>query len=464
MGTAGTALASLFFIVIISFVAPYVASLIPGRPVPETVFLVFAGTLFGPYGLGLIHPSLDSIQLLSQLGCAFLFLMAGYEINVSKLTGPMGRHASLVWAISLAIALGIVQLLPLRGATGEIGRLAFAIAMTTTAFGTLAPIMRDRALEGTAVGDAVVAYGATGEVLPVVAMGILLSTRGTWVSIASLVIFALVCLDVLRRTRRAKARGAKIVSFIRDNAETGSQAMVRAVVLLLILLVFLAHVVQLDIVLGAFAAGFILRAIVPDGDHLLEKKLDALSFGFLVPLFFVVSGTQIDVTAVAESPVLFVGFIFLLLLVRALPVFISLRVWPESRDLSVMECFSTSMYCSMALPVIVAVTGSAVDAGAMSESMASVLVTAGAFTVLAVPLITSLTRHIEAVHPVQAVKEIAHHTSDLGEVMHTHRLSHSVSAEEFRRARAKARSDGRRLSSADFLATRHTSSRDDENT
>lgn len=175
--------------------------------------------------------------------------------------------------------------------------------------------------------------------------------------------------------------------------------------------------------MGAFAAGFILRALMPRGNKVLEGKLEGISFGFFVPLFFVVSGTTIDLAAVGENPLLFVSFIGLLLLVRA-------------------------------LPIIVAVTSVAVDAGAMTESMASVLVTGGAFTVIAVPVITSLTRVVEASHPVLAMQEIAAGSENASVVWEAHLDEQRRAIDAFRAARTQARARGRRLSSADFLATR----------
>lgn len=451
MDAIGSGLQSLLVIVVIAYVAPYVASLIPGKPIPEAVFLVFAGALLGPHGLPLIDSSLDSIDLLSQLGCAFLFLMAGYEIDVKQVAGPMGKHASLTWVFSLVIALVIVPFLPL-GDTDQLGRWAFALAMTTTAYGTLAPIMRDRGLDGTPVGKAVTVYGATGEVLPVLAMGILLSTRGTWLSIASIGVYLLVCLAVLWRTKRMKSSGSGVTRFIGANQGTGAQATVRASVLLLVFLVAMANDLHLDIVVGAFAAGFILRALIPQGNLLLESKLEALSFGFFVPLFFVVSGTSIDLAAVGENPLLFVGFIVLLLLVRAVPVYISLRTCSESRGLTFSEKFSAAMYCMMALPVIVAVTSVAVNAGAMTENMASVLVTGGAFTVIAVPVITALTRTVESIHPVAAVQEVAAGQGSASVVWHRHLVERRHAEAGFHEARQVANAEGHHLSSADYLA------------
>ena len=150
----------------------FLASLIPGRPVPEVVFFVFAGAIVGPNCLGLVQP-LDGLALISRLGMGFLFLMAGYELDPRELAGRMGRHAAVGWAVSAALAFLVTPRLGLG--LSPTGTAAFAIALTTTAYGTLVPIMRDRELGGTRVGHVVVAYGAMGEILPVLAMSLLLS-------------------------------------------------------------------------------------------------------------------------------------------------------------------------------------------------------------------------------------------------------------------------------------------------
>jgi Kef-type K+ transport system membrane component KefB len=458
-------LVSLTVIAVVAFAAPFVASLIPGRPIPETVFLVFAGTLLGPNGVGLVHPSTEPMQLLSQLGLAFLFLMAGYEIEPRQIRGPMGRHASLCWLVSLGLAFALAHALPLRETTTDVGLLAFAIAMTTTAYGTLAPILRDRNLVRTPVGDAVMVYGAIGELLPVLAIAALLSSHSTTASVILLAVFVLLCLDVWRRTKRAAARGSRIVTFMRENAETGSQTTVRATVLLLVFLVTVSRLFDFDAVLGAFAAGFILRSTVPDGDHVLEVKLDAIAFGFLVPLFFVMSGAAIDLSAVAANPALLFGFMALLLVVRALPVGLSLRLSPETRRLSATERLTAALYCSMALPIIVAVTSVAVELDAMSQSMASVLVCAGALTVLLVPLATSLVLQAQGFRLFGALGEVAEHPAQAGTVMREHRRQRLEYARAFRKERRVLHEEGMPLSSAEYLALReyskHLHGRDD---
>ena len=445
-------LLSLSVTMLVAALAPFVASLVPGRAIPEVVFLVFAGALLGPYGADVIRTSGGALSLVSELGMAFLFLMAGYEIKPSELVGTMGRHASICWGISLAAAIALVSLTVFSRFTGMAG-IAFAIMLTTTAYGTLAPIMRARDLTNTSVGRAVTAYGATGEVLPVIAVALMLSTRSLLVTVIVLVVFMLVCVRIAHLSTSTARIGARFRDFVRSSAGATTQTPLRLVVLLLVFLLFLAEVAGFDSVLGAFAAGFVLRVFFPDGSDELETRLEAIGNGFLIPAFFVISGAGIDLSAALADPGLLFLFIGLLIAVRGVSVAVSLRVNPETRMMEPQERFVTTAYCVMALPLVVAITQIVVDAGAMTSQDASVLVTAGAITVLVVPVLTSLVRVTAPAHPVHALSSIVSGEESANEALERQRRAMQTSRRRFEAARARRRRDlGRTLSSAEYIA------------
>ncbi len=384
---------SLAIIALIAALAPLIANLIPKKPIPETVLLLIGGAVLGPSVLN--HIWLDeNVLFLSDLGCAMLFLLAGFEINPKTITGREGKRGLKTWLVTLAIAFVLVMSI-FHVSFGEltIDALALAIALTTTAIGALMPILKERGLLTNKVGESVLSYGTWGELGPVIAMALLLSTRAAWMTVVILLAFIALAVLVAVLGQRASKAEHQIFLVLSQGRNTTSQTFVRVTMLLLIALVAISSLFNLDIVLGAFAAGFILRYIVPENDHILEEKLTAIGYGFLIPLFFVVSGAKIDVSAVATQPLLLVGFIALLLLVRALPIFISMHSdkTPAVKALGTSNHVTVSLYCTTALPLIVAVTSVAVSAGAMSASLASVLVSAGALTVLIMPLIASLT-------------------------------------------------------------------------
>lgn len=443
---------SLSVTMLVAALAPFAASLVPGRAIPDVVFLVFAGALLGPYGVDVIRTSGGALSLVSELGMAFLFLMAGYEIKPSELVGTMGRHASICWGISLAAAIALVSLTGFSRFTGMAG-IAFAIMLTTTAYGTLAPIMRARDLTNTSVGRAVTAYGATGEVLPVIAVALMLSTRSLLVTVVVLVVFMLVCVRIAHLSTSTARIGARFRDFVRSSAGASTQTPLRLVVLLLVFLLFLAEVAGFDSVLGAFAAGFVLRVFFPDGSDELETRLEAIGNGFLIPAFFVISGAGIDLSAALADPGLLFLFIGLLIAVRGVSVAISLRVNPETRTMEPQERFVTTAYCVMALPLVVAITQIVVDAGAMTSQDASVLVTAGAITVLVVPVLTSLVRVTAPAHPVHALSSIVSGEESANEALERQRRAMQTSRRRFEAARARRRRElGRTLSSAEFIA------------
>ncbi len=415
-------LVSLAVIVLVAALCPIIAQSIPKKPIPETVFLLIAGALLGPNMAGVINLS-DSISLLSELGLAFLFLLAGFEIDPKNVTGHQGKRGFVTWLVCLALGFGAVAAVSYVApahAPSDLGGVAVAIALGTTALGTLMPILKERNLIGTQVGDSVLAYGTWGELGPIIAMAMLLSSRAEWKTLVVLLAFAAVAVAAAVVPAKAKKAGSRVYRFLSENANGTAQATMRVTVLLLVTLVALSAVFQLDAVLGAFAAGFVLRYVIPTGNHDLEHKLDGAAFGFFVPLFFVVSGAKIDLMAVFDKPVLLVGFIVALLLIRAVPIFVSLSLDRETRTMSSHNRVSVALYCTTALPLIVAVTSVATTAGAMSDETASVLVAAGAITVLAMPLLAQLTYRVADVHPVDTAREVAHDPRHMGDIVADH--------------------------------------------
>lgn len=392
---------SLLIIVTVSALCPLLADRIPGHIIPETVFLLIAGAVLGPNLLGAFQ--LDTVlERLSDLGMAFLFLLAGYEINPDMLTGPQGRHGLATWGVTFAIALTATAALP-GVEVGSLAWFALAILLTTTAIGALMPILSERGLLGTPVGIGVISYGTWGEICPVIAMVLLLSTRAPWQTIVLLVAQLGLCILIALRASYARKSGSRIYRFLEDRANTTSQTFLRMTIWLLILLVATAAYFNLDIVLGAFAAGFVLRYVIPEGNEQLEGKLEAIGYGFFIPLFFICSGARVDITAVAAEPLTLVLFIVALLFVRAVPIFVATGLSAETRDMSRRGRASIAVYCTTALPLIVAVTTVAVHAGAMDQALASELVAAGAVTVFLMPLLGQLAYNVADTTEVDAV-------------------------------------------------------------
>lgn len=383
---------SLLTIAALAAMCPLLANRIPRKIIPETVFLLILGAAFGPYGAVHLIQLDTTVSFLSELGCAFLFLLAGYEINPDTLTGHQGKRGLATWIITFAIAVGAVMVVR-GGQVGETENWALAIMLTTTAIGTLMPILTERGLMGTPIGNGVLAYGTWGELCPIIAIALLLSSRAAWQTLAILGGLMLLCVFLGWRGSHEKKHYTAFYRILESKANTTSQTFMRFTIFMLILLVTISALFGLDIVLGAFAAGFVLRYIVPEGNKTLETKLDGMGYGLFIPLFFICSGAKIDVSVVVAQPLTLVLFIVALLLIRSVPVFVALRTDKKDRALSTRACASVAVYCATALPLLVAASNVAVNAGAMSQSLASTLVAAGAVTVFLMPLLAQLAYH-----------------------------------------------------------------------
>lgn len=373
-------LSSLVVIAAIAVAVPLLVGLFRIR-VAEVVLLLAGGVVFGPEVVGWIEVD-DAITLLSQLGLGFLFFMAGAELERRAVSGRSGRLAAIGWGASLLIA-GVATFgLEQAGLVQDF--LGVSIALTSTALGTLLPILRDRGELGTRFGRYFMGAGAFGELGPIIAIAVLLGTQSRYVAILTLVGFAAIAvlLDLLPR----RFTTDRIAAIIDRGHHTSSQTAVRLTVLLLVLLLALAGSFGLDTVLGAFVAGIIVRRYTPEGsESVLLPKIEVIAFGIFVPIFFVVSGANLDIVSIAENPGRLVIFFVLLLVARGLPQLLIYRgAFPEPR-----ERWRFSLLVATGLPIIVAITSLEVSGGLMLPENAAALVGAGALSVLVFPLVAN---------------------------------------------------------------------------
>lgn len=171
-------------------------------------------------------------------------------------------------------------------------------------------------------------------------------------------------------------------------ANTTGQTILRLAMFLLATLIMCTALFDLDAVLGAFAAGLILRTLTPPAAlHMMTHRLEVVGFTFMIPLFFVVSGMGIDVSAVVAKPLGLFAVVVGILLCRGVPVLLAEHFFDTRSGLTTRaQKAQLALYSAAGLPIIVAVTEVATSSGLLEESTASLLVAGGALTVLLFPL------------------------------------------------------------------------------
>ncbi len=375
-------------------IAPLLAELLHRWRIPSVLFELALGIAIGPAVLGWVEVG-EFLGGLSQIGLALLFFMAGYEIDFAKLRGAPINRGIAGWTISLVIGLGLGALLAFEGLV--LSSLLIGLALTTTAIGTLLPMLHDRGMLETRFGGFLTAAGAVGEFSPILAVTLLLSGSNPATEAVLLVVFAGLAVGVAAMATRPQPPA--LVEMLQKHLSTSTQLPVRIILLLITALVVVATQLGLDNLLGAFAAGMIARlALSPEQNEALSPRLEAIGFGFLIPVFFIVSGVNFDLDALLESPTTMLKvpiFLGLMLAVRGIPALLVYRGVLDLRERS-----SLVLLQSTALPMLVVITEIGRSTDRMTSANAAALVGAGMASVLIFPLVGFAVLGSEDTHEV----------------------------------------------------------------
>ena len=273
---------------------------------PAVVGEILAGILLGPSILGAelsqdLFPvdSRPFLELLASLGLVLFMFVVGLELDVGLIKGR-GRVAasvsiaSILMPFSLGIALAAVLPDSLRvGDDFWPFALFVGAAMSVTAFPVLARILTDRGMHRTETGGLALACAATDDILAWTLLAVVIAIGGgqgesdQWL-VALAVPFALVALFVIRpqlnRLTDAYNKAGRLTPGILS-------------VVLLGLLLFSAATEYLHVhfIFGAFLFG----AILPHEGaaalrHEILVRLEQISVLLLLPVFFLVSGLNVD--------------------------------------------------------------------------------------------------------------------------------------------------------------------------
>jgi Kef-type K+ transport system membrane component KefB len=373
-------LETLLAVTVVAALAPTVIALLPRPRPPQVVVLIFSGIIIGPAVLGL--GDTHSIRLLANVGLGFLFLLAGYELDPALLRQHAGKLAIGGWLISALLAIAAVGGLASVGFVRDY--VPIGLALTTTALGTLLPILKDNELLAGPFGRYVLAAGAAGELLPILVISLFLTNRGEFSALISILTVCVVGLLLALAPRVFGKERLKTLVAQGQRTTTGQTTLRWSIVLLLVLLVIAADF-GLDVVLGALVAGIVLRHVsrwIGIDMTPLEHGLDAVGYGLFIPIFFVSSGMTLDVAAIARNPLRMLVFLALLLAVRGLPALIIYRrVLPARQRVEMTFITATTM------PLLIALAEIGLSDHVMIPANAAALVGAGVLSVLIYPLV-----------------------------------------------------------------------------
>lgn len=276
---------------------------------------IVAGILLGPSLLGLLWPeaqlflfppaSLQTLQLLSQLGVILFMFVVGIELDIQHLRSKapaavLVSHASIVVPFFLGVMLSLLIYRTL--APPDVGFTAFAlfmgIAMSITAFPVLARIIEERALTRSSLGVIALACAAVDDLTAwcLLAVVVAVVKAEGWVAALITVLMALTFVAVMLWLVRPQ-----MARLVREEIgqERHSRSLVAWVLVFVLASALFTETIGIHALFGAFLAG----VVMPSSPRLrafLRERLETFSGVFLLPLFFAFTGLRTQIGLLSD--------------------------------------------------------------------------------------------------------------------------------------------------------------------
>ncbi|WP_040204558.1 monovalent cation:proton antiporter family protein [Neobacillus jeddahensis] len=380
---------SLLVVVTMAFLTPIILHRFKLNVIPVVVAEIIMGLIIGKSGFDVVHQDVW-LSTLSTLGFIFLMFLSGLEIDFTAFAGskkreilPNGKKephtfavASLIFAGIFIFSLILSYFFVLAGFIDN--AFLMTLIISTISLGVVVPTLKEAHLMKTVIGQIILLVAVIADLVTMILLAVFVSLYevghgNTWLL---LILFAAGIL-LYFIGKRFKNR-----SFI-ESLSTGTvQIGTRAVFTLIIVLVGLSETVGAENILGAFLAGVLVSLLSPNQE--LVHKLDSFGYGFLIPIFFVMIGVNLDVWSLFSDrklllliPLLLLG----LLLSKLIPVYL-LKVWYDAKTVISSGFLLTS---TLSLVIAAATIGERMEV--ITPQMSGTLILVAVITSIFTPVV-----------------------------------------------------------------------------
>ena len=276
---------------------------------PPVMGEMVAGIVLGPSVLGLFLPqvmwflfpvsSLQTLQLLSQIGVVLFMFLVGMEVNVRHLrergsAAVMISHASIIIPFLLGTTLSIFLYKDLAppGTSFNAFALFIGVAMSITAFPVLARILQDRGLWNTHLGSIAITCAAVDDVTAWCILALVIAlVKATGVEISALTIlltlsFAGLMLFLVR---------PQLARLIKEpDSELHRRRLIPLILAFILTCALITEIIGIHALFGAFVAGVVMP---PSTEFRIffKERLEAFGSYALLPLFFAFTGLRTQI-------------------------------------------------------------------------------------------------------------------------------------------------------------------------
>ena len=166
---------NLLAVTVIALAAPLALGFAPRLRFPAVVLEIVVGIVVGPSGLGWVEVDLP-VQIVALLGLSFLLFLAGLEIDVHQLRGPLLRLAVAGYALTLALGLSVGWTLYAAGWVHS--PTLIAVTLSATSLGLVVPVLKDAGQVDSRLGQTVIAAASVADFAAIVLLSLVLLVVG----------------------------------------------------------------------------------------------------------------------------------------------------------------------------------------------------------------------------------------------------------------------------------------------
>lgn len=387
----------LLIVVFLAFIVPVFLSRFKQLHLPIVVGEILVGIIIGRSGFQLIPVDEPILDFMAEFGFVFLMFLSGMEIDFSSLSssnkkklgavrsnklGPLGL-AFISFAITLVLAFGVSFVLVQTGLAQNIWMMG--LILSTTSLGVVVPVLKEKHLIGGKFGQTLLFAALIADFATMLLITVMIAILSSGLTFDILLVGLLfLAFFIIMRFGNFLSRLNWIHSLIKELSHATAQIKMRSAFAIMLIFVVLSESLGVEVILGAFLAGAIIALLKTFYDQEVVHQLESIGYGFLIPIFFIKVGLDINLKVIFESSsalLLIPILVIAALAVKFIPALIFRLnfTWRES--------LSAGALLSARLSLIIAAAAISMRLNIITEALNAAILVVAILTVTLAPLL-----------------------------------------------------------------------------
>ncbi|XRO74834.1 cation:proton antiporter [Methanocaldococcus sp. 28A] len=277
----------IFFIVLsIIFIVP---ALLKRFNIPAITSIMVAGMIIGPYGLNILQLDV-TLKVLAELGAIMLMFLAGLEVDNETLRGEF-KNSLILCLFSLLIPGFGGYLIGQYLGLGFIGSLLYAVIFASHSVAIVYGVLNELNMVKTRLGTIILSATIMVDLFTLLLLSVVIKLGVGDSNIGMFLLEAFLYIVVLLLAI------PYVSKYILGIFEKLHAQRIHYVLFIIFITIMIGEILGIHPIVGAFICGVAVSEALTKEEHdeLLNKNLNAIGYGFFIPIFFLVLGMETNI-------------------------------------------------------------------------------------------------------------------------------------------------------------------------